>query len=206
MNLVSPLKIMKINEEGLNGVSIILLQFAFPTFKMVPNGLACIPFEDGEERCARKKINNGRQILITQSTVSLSRFAKEILEAGFLMVGAFFQEREMEHKRPYFVVRFSFAPIESVQEVNRKFDHGSFDEGSEEWGALSKLSKEYFWRVRGYENPATSHRRGEGKDFFWVVNAESAFPSFAKAPEKYLVLDEAPCVISRKKFIEHLFP
>jgi len=132
----------------------IMLQFSFSNFKIVPRWVWEKSFEKWEEWKERKdNEGTGKMLISPTENCSLVKFLNEIKTAGYEMVDALYQPRtdpkDNSRKRKYHMVRFIFARREYLEELPEEFK----DARENIYNELQKMCEEAMWRVRAYLNP-----------------------------------------------------
>lgn len=133
-------------------VRTVILQFSFSNPNVVPASVRCRrKRETPKEQSKRKSHPSGTLIIEPTMNCKMSSFFGELLEEGYELVDASFQERVhlKNKKQVYYAVRFVFCRKEfakPTEEFKQKRDDICFN-------GLGRICNEALWRIRVYLNP-----------------------------------------------------
>lgn len=190
-------------------LSSVILQFSVPVLEMVPDGLAALPFESHEEGRQRKsRMPTANSVLTGRDGTFMRPFVDDLIGRGLILVGAWFQERMVVSGDSHFIIRFTLVTELDTNGKDMDVSKTYFREGSIPFCALRDLSTDFFWKIRGYRNPADfPSAKRLGKIWFWSINPGMPISSRFRKPENVLVLEEVckdfitPLVVSPRVFL-----
>lgn len=159
----------------LRHVRLVAIQFSFSNREIVPVAVRQRNRETPLEHIARKLRVTGERVIEPTENVDLSNFLGELEEAGFELVGAFYQERPAGDQldRTYYMARFLFARREfatpSAEFVLARDTIRT---------ALQEMLRTAFWRVRSFLNPFYQEGKEVAGQRALSINLEARVPLF----------------------------
>jgi hypothetical protein len=162
-------------------IRMVIMQFAFTNESLVPEGISRKAEESPEHFVARGQAVRGEQILEPVEKVSAVRFIGDLVEAGYVLVDAFWRQMQ-KVGRPFFTVRFVF-----VQEDHANSSEDFLHKRPKVIEALTSLTTEAMWRTRAFLNPFFLQGDMIEGVYSISVNLEARVPMFDKDGNPLLV-------------------
>ena len=140
--------------ESLNdGVQMVMLQFSFSNYGVVPASVKLHSWETPEENRERKSHSSGKLVIEPILNCSLAQFVGKLEAERYELVDAGYIERvnaksASSSAKSYHVVRFIFARRENAVLAD------GFKKGREAIRTdLQKMCEDALWRIRMFHNP-----------------------------------------------------
>lgn len=151
-------------------VRLIIIQFSFSNFKVVPQGLFEKPEETAEEVNKRRAAIKGYQCLAPTQEVDGLFFLRDLEKTGYVLVDAFTKTRE-KYGRQHPIVRFVFAHLDHATPSEEFVAHRDVC-----YAGLEQLLGQALWRARAFVNPLFVEGEVVDGEFTISLNFEARKP------------------------------